>query len=115
MLLELKGIVMVASDRERRSDDVTLDIGDGQDIGRLGSFASLVGHRLAPFLGDGMTTIEVEFRQIQPVLDRADACLPYLFQAAIPAPLAKMVVHGIMADLFFSGSSGSGPIGKRYH
>ena len=115
MRLEPEGIIMIASDRESGSNDVTLGIGYRQDIGRLGSFASLAGHRLAPFLGDGMAAIEVEFRQIKTALDRHHAPLPHLFQAAIPAPLAKMLVHGIMADLFFSGSSESESMGRRYH
>ena len=83
MLFQLEGIVVVASDRQRGSHDVALRICDGQDVGRLGSLASLVGHRLAAFLGNNVTAVQIEFRQIQVGLDGQDARLPHLFQARI--------------------------------
>ena len=115
MRFEFEGIVVIASYGQRGSHDVALRIGDGQDVGRFGSLASLVGRRLAAFLGDDVTAVEVDFRQIQIALDRQNAGLPHLLQAAIPAPLAKMVVNRVMADLFFSGSSESGSIGNWSH
>jgi hypothetical protein len=62
-----------------------------------------------------VAAIKVEFRKIKIVLDGQNARFPHLLQAAIAAPLAKMIVNGVMTDFFFSGSSGSGPIGNRSH
>ena len=115
MPFQLEGVVVVASNGQRGSHDVAPRIRDRQNVGRLGSLASLVGHRLAAFLGDDMTAIQIQFRQIQVVPDGQNARLPHLFQAAISTPLAKMVVNGVIADFFFSGSSGSGSMGNRSH
>ena len=99
MVLELEGIVVIARDEWRGSNDVALSIGDGQDVGGLGPFASLIGHRFATFLGNGVTAIEIELRQIQVVLDRHNTRFPRPFQAAISAPLAKMVVHSTQSPV----------------
>lgn len=49
-----------------------------------------------------MNAIQIEFRQIQILLDRQDALLPYLFQTAIVASARKVEVDGAVADFFFS-------------
>ncbi len=115
MRLEIEGIVMIACNGLGGSHDVAIHVGDGQEVGGFGPFASLVGHRLAAFLGNGMAAIKIEFRKIQIVLDGQNACFPCLLEASIPAPLAKVIVNGVMTDFFFSGSPGSGSMGRRAH
>ena len=106
---------MIACNGLGGSHDVAIHVGDGHDVGRFGPFAPLVGHRFAAFLGNSMAAIKIEFRKIQIVPDGQKACFPHLLEASITTPLAKMIVNGVMTDFFFSGSSGSGSIGNRFH
>lgn len=48
-----------------------------------------------------MAAIHAHCRQIQLVLDGANAGLPRLVQTSITAPLAKMVVNRVLAELLF--------------
>lgn len=111
----MEGVVVIACNGLGGSHDEAIHVGDGQDVGRLGPFASLVGHRFAAFLGHSMAAIQIEFRKIQVGPDGQKACLPHFLEAAIAAPLAKMIVNGVMTDFFFSGSSASGAMGRRSH
>ena len=61
-----------------------------------------------------MSAIQIEFRQIQIVLDSQDTLLPDLFQAAIVAPVRKVQVDGTVADFFFS-EPGTDAIGISSH
>jgi hypothetical protein len=49
-----------------------------------------------------MGAIQIEFRQIQIVLDGQDTLLPELFQTAIVAPVREVEVDRTVADFFFS-------------
>ncbi len=109
---EVKSIMMITGDDASRSDDIALSVSNRQDVRCFRSFTRLVGHTLTTFLGNGVAAIQIEFRKIQLVLNGHNTGLPHLFQAAIPAPLAKMIVNGIMVDFFFSGLFGSGSIGS---
>lgn len=115
MRLEVISVMMVASDNARRSDDVAVAFGDGQDIGGFSAFARLIGNAFAALLGNRVAAIQVEFRQIQPLLDRHDAVLPNSLQAPIAAPLAEVIVDGIPTDFFFVGSAGSAAMGNCAH
>jgi hypothetical protein len=115
MGLQIKSIVPIARDNPGAGDHITLGIRHGQDVAGLGALAPLVNHTFAAFFGDGMATIQVQMRQIQVILDGLDALLPNALQAAIRAPLLKVVVDRLPANLFFSESFGSGTIGKAAH
>lgn len=56
------GIVMIASDDACCSHDVAIYIRDGQDVRSFGFLTSLIGYRLAAFLGNGMATVEIDLR-----------------------------------------------------
>ena len=49
-----------------------------------------------------MSAIQIEFRQVQIVVDGQDALLPDLFQTTVVAPARKVAVDGAVADFFFS-------------
>ena len=49
-----------------------------------------------------MSAIQIEFRQIQILLDGQEALLPHFFQTAIVAPMRKVEIDGTVADFFFS-------------
>ena len=115
MRLEVERIMAVSGHNAARSDDIALGVGDGQDIAGLGALAPLVGHALAALLGDGMTAIQIQLAQVEVITHALDARLPHLRQAAITAPLAKVVVDRLPTDLLFFASSGSGAMGNRSH
>lgn len=106
---------MIASDDTRGRQNAPVGIGDRQDIGGLGFLASLIGHRLAPFLGERMAAVEVEVLGVDLVTDAQDTVLKYPLQAAIPTPLAVMMIDRMIADFFFCGSWASWSMGKRAH
>ena len=54
MGFEFESVIVVARDGLGRSNNEPVGVGDGQNIGRFGPFASLISHGLAAFLGDGM-------------------------------------------------------------
>jgi len=60
--LEVIGVIMIAGHNTGGRHDKAVGIGDGQDVGGLGLLASLIGHRLAAFLGNGMAAIEIDLR-----------------------------------------------------
>lgn len=110
MGFEVEGIVMIASNDSGGRQDIALSIGDGQNVAGLGFFASLVRHRLAAFLGNRMTAIEVQLLQVKVNLNDFEAMLPDQLPTSISAPLAKVVVDRLPTDLPFFGSSGSASI-----
>jgi hypothetical protein len=85
-----------------------MPVADGQDIRGLGFLASLIGHRLAAFLGNGMTAIQVQPCEVQVISNDLNTVLPEPLQASVPAPFAIVMVDRLPADFFFVGSSGSG-------
>jgi hypothetical protein len=113
--LEVEGIVVIARHHARRSENIPVSIHDGQNVARLGSFATLIRYALAAFLGNRMTAIQVQLTQVKVGLHRVDARLPDLFQAPIGAPLAKVVVHCLPTDFFFVASCGPGAVGNWFH
>ena len=115
MELQIESIIMITSNGLRASDNVAVDVGNRQDVGRFSSFASLISHRFASFLSDGVTAIQIQFRKIQVILNGQNTRFPHFFKATIAAPLAKMVVNSVIADFFFSESSPSESIGRRCH
>ena len=115
MGFEVEGIVMIASDDPGGGQDIALPIGDGQNVGGLGFLASLIGHRLAAFLGNRMTAIEVQLLQVKVNCNDFQAMLPNDLKTSISAPLAKVIVDRLPTDLPFFGSSGSVSIGTRAH
>ena len=102
---------MVACDDASTSQNIAMPIGNGQDVGRFAFLASLIGHRLATFLGKGMTAIQIELFEVQISLNHRNTVLPDPFQASVPAPLAGVVVDRLPTDFLFVGSVGSRSIG----
>lgn len=90
-------------------------VGDRQDIRGLGFLPSLISHRLTACLGGRVAAVEVEVMGVNLLSDIGDAVFKDPLQAAIAAPLAIVVVDGLIADFFFCGSSGSGSMGRRAH
>ena len=62
MRLQVVGIIMIASNQVGTGNDETLAVSVWQDIGSLSFLAALIGNRLAAFLGNGMTAIQIELR-----------------------------------------------------
>jgi len=105
---EVKSVGMIARHDPGRSQHIAMPVADGQDVGGLGFLASLIGHRLAAFLGNGMTAIQVQPCEVQILSNDLNTVLPEPFQASVSAPFAIMVVDRLPTDFFFVGSSGSG-------
>lgn len=101
MRLEVESVIMVARDDPSAGQHIALSVGDGQDIRGFSLLASLISHRLAAFLGDGMAAIQVQPRQVRIRLDRLNTVLPDLFQTPVGAPLLEVVVDRLPTDLFF--------------
>lgn len=93
VVLQVKGIVMITGDNARACQDKPVGIGNGQDIGGLGFLAALIGHRLATFLGKGMTAIQIQVMGIDLVSNLHDTLLEHARQAPVAAPLAEVVIH----------------------
>jgi hypothetical protein len=115
IVLQLVSVVVIARDNACGCQNETLRVGNGQHIRRFGFLASLIRHRFTAFLGWRVAAIQVEVVRVDLLSDAQNAVLEYTLQAAIPAPLAVVVVDRIIADLFFERSAGSGSIGKRSH
>lgn len=113
--LEVEGVMMIARHDPGRSHNVPVGFGDGQDIAGFGTFAPLVGNAFSAFLGDSVTTVQVQLRQVELVSNADDAALPDPFQTAIRAPFLKMVVNRLPTQLFFSGFPPSVAIGNCAH
>ena len=63
VIAQSRGLHGVISGNQRRGrHDRSSRVGDGQNIGRFGPFATLIGNRFATFLGDDMTAVQIEFR-----------------------------------------------------
>lgn len=115
MLRELIRVVMIARHNARRGDDVAMGVADGQDIGGLGAFAPLVSDRFAAFLGQRMTSVEIEVCGVHLLADRHDATLPHTLEAAVPAPLAEVMVDRAPADFFLGALSALDMTGSCAH
>ena len=115
MRLEVEGVVVVARDDAGGGQDVAVGIRDRQDVGGFGFLASLVGHRLAALLGNRVTAIQIQLREVNIVVDDLNTVFPNLLQALIGAPLLEVVVDRLPTDLLFVGSPGLGSMGKRAH
>src|SRR5687767_15167429 len=98
MGLEIERVIMVASNDPGTSQHIAMPVGDGQEVGGLGFLATLIGHRLAAFLGNRMTAIQIDLFEVQIALNHLDAMLPDLFQAAIAAPFTLMMVNRLPTD-----------------
>ena len=88
-------------------------VDDRQNVRGLRFLATLIGHRFAALLGNGVTTIDIQHRGVQLLLDPFDTVLPHLLQAAITAPLAKMVVHCPPRDVICLFNRHFGPLATR--
>ncbi len=115
MGLEVEGVVMVARDDACGGQDIALAIGDRQNIGGLGLLASLISHRLTAFLGNRVTAIQIQLRQVKLVVDDLNTVFPNALQAPVGTPLLEVIVDRLPTDLFFAGSSGSGAMGSCAH
>lgn len=115
MGFEVEGVMMVPRHNPGRSDDVAMSLGDGQDIRGLGAFSVLVGNTFTPFLRDGMAAIQVQARHLEVRADRLNTLLPDPLETAIGTPFLEMIVDGLPANLFFSGSVRAGAIGNCAH
>lgn len=93
--------MMITRHNPRRSNDVTLGIGDGQDVTGLGTFATLIRHAITPLFRYGVAPIQVHIRHIKVILNGLKAHPPHLFKTTIPTPLLKVVVDRLPADFFF--------------
>ena len=99
--LDLKGIVMMTRAQAQATDDVTFGLIEREQVAGLGFLAGLIGYSGPAFFRQGVTAVETHCRQIQLALHLNNAGLPDFLQAAIAAPLAKMVVDGVIANLLF--------------
>lgn len=95
---------MVAGDDACGRQDAPVGVRNRQDIGCFGFLASLIGHRLTPFLGERMAAVEVEVLGVDLVTNPHEAVLENPLQAAVPTPLAVVMVDRMIADFFFCGS-----------
>lgn len=112
---QFPGVVVVAREDAGRGKDEAVAVSDRQDVAGLGAFAALVGHGFTAFLGQRVAAIEIEIGRVKSIPDHVDTVFPHAFQAAVAAPLAKVVIHRIPTDLFFDASFGSGSIGSFFH
>lgn len=115
MGFQVERIVVIARNDACRCHDVSVCIGDGQDVARFRTLASLVGHTLTAFLGNGVTAIQIQVAHVKVVLHRLNAGLPDFFQAPVGIPLAEVIVHRLPTDFFFVASFASGAIGNWSH
>src|SRR5687768_8150822 len=106
---------MMTSHNAGRSQDIALGIGDGQNVAGFGTFSRLVTHALPTLLGDSVTAIQVQPRQVQVGLNARNAVLPHPREAPISTPLPKVVIHRLPTDFFFVGSLGSAATGSSAH
>lgn len=113
--LKVEGVVVIAGNHARRRENVPVRIHEGQNITGLGAFATLIRHALAAFLGNGMTTIQVQLTQVKLALHRMNARLPDFFQAPVGTPFAEVIVHRLPTDFFFVASCGSAAVGNSFH
>jgi hypothetical protein len=95
MGFQVISIVMIARYDAGGGDHIAITVCNGQDVAGLGPFSHLVGHALPAFLGNGLATVQIQDRQIQVPVDCQDAVLLNLRQAAVCAPFAPMVIHGL--------------------
>jgi len=108
MGLQVEGVMVVARNDACRSQDVAVGIHEGQDVAGLGALATLIGHTLTTLLGQGMAAIQVQLAHVKVGPYRLNAGLPDPLQTPVGAPFAKVVVHRLPTDFFFSGRSGPG-------
>lgn len=115
MGFQIERVVVIARNDACRCHDVSVCIGDRQDVARFRTLASLIRHTLTAFLGNGVTAIQIQVAHVKVALHRLNAGLPDLFQAPVGTPLAEVIVHRLPADFFFVASSGLGAIGNCSH
>lgn len=115
MQLEIEGVIMAAHSDAGGCQDVTVGLSDWQDIRGFGFLAPLISHRLIVFLGNRVTAIQIQLRQVNIVVDNLNTGLPNLLQAPVSTPLLEVVAERLPTDLFLVGSSGLGSIGNRAH
>jgi hypothetical protein len=107
--------MLVARHNAGRSDDVAMGIADGQDVGGADTLAALVGDRLAPFPRQRTRAIQIHVSFFHPPTNRHDAALPHTLEAAVPAPLADVVVDCASVDLFWGALSALAMTGSCAH
>ena len=73
MILEFKGIVVVACNNMGGCEDEPIGSADGQNMAGFGFLAALISDRFATFLGGCMAAIKVEAVGVDLVTDRQDA------------------------------------------
>lgn len=96
---ELIRVVMIARHyRPPRQRQLRASLMGRDDTGGLKAFAPLVSDRFAAFLGQRMTSVEIEVCGVHLLADRHDAGLPHTLEAAVPAPLAEVMVDRAPAD-----------------
>lgn len=115
MRFEVESVMMIACYNAGRGQNEAVRVCQRQDVGSFRFLSPLKCCGFAAFFSGGMTAVKIELRQIDIRPNEINAVLPDLFQAAVTAPFAEMVIHRLPADFFFSGSLGAAATGSCSH
>src|SRR5258708_19602353 len=80
--VELKRLIVGGGENVGGGDDIAVVVGDGQDIGDHGTLAASISNPFTAFLGERVTPVQIQNRQIQFSLDDLHAVLPNSFYTA---------------------------------
>ena len=108
MRFEVESVMMIACYNAGRSRNEAVRVCQRRNVGSFRFLSPLKCCGFAAFFSGGMTAVKIEPRQIDIRPNEINAVPPDLFQAAVTAPFAKMVIHRLPADFFFIGSPGGG-------